>query len=131
RLVTVVVINDPRGGAYFGGAVAAPVYAKVTADALRLLRVPPDAAPDEQVAGQDFRAATASTTGDRLRWQPAPPTSPRSSPTCCRASASRGTLSSRVCASTAVAAARGMPSSPCPVAATMAATTSPRPSPGA
>jgi len=66
RLVTVVVINDPRGGAYFGGAVAAPVYAKVTADALRLLRVPPDAVPDEQVAGQDFRAATASTRGDRL-----------------------------------------------------------------
>ena len=66
RLVTVVVINDPRGGVYFGGAVAAPVYAKVTADALRLLRVPPDAVSDEQVAGQDFRTAAAPVRGDRL-----------------------------------------------------------------
>ncbi|MDX2350266.1 MAG: penicillin-binding transpeptidase domain-containing protein [Porticoccus sp.] len=41
RLVTVVIINDPRGGEYFGGAVAAPVFANVTADALRMLKIPP------------------------------------------------------------------------------------------
>ena len=52
RLVTVVVINDPRGEDYFGGLVAAPVYARVTADALRLLRVPPDTAPASQLAEQ-------------------------------------------------------------------------------
>lgn len=44
RLVTVVVINDPKGEAYFGGLVAAPVFSKVTADALRLLGVEPVAA---------------------------------------------------------------------------------------
>jgi len=69
RLVTVVVINDPRGGTYFGGAVAAPVYAKVTADALRLLRVPPDAVPETQVAGklagQALESAAAPARGDR------------------------------------------------------------------
>lgn len=41
RLVTVVVIDDPRGGDYFGGAVAAPVFSEVTADALRMLKIPP------------------------------------------------------------------------------------------
>lgn len=44
RLVTVVVINDPKGEAYFGGLVAAPVFSRVTADALRLLGVEPVAA---------------------------------------------------------------------------------------
>ncbi len=41
RIVTVVVINDPKGAAYGGGAVAAPVFSTVTQGALRLLNVPP------------------------------------------------------------------------------------------
>jgi cell division protein FtsI (penicillin-binding protein 3) len=41
RIVTVVVINNPKGDAYGGGAVAAPVFATVTRGALRLLNVPP------------------------------------------------------------------------------------------
>ena len=41
RIVTVVVINDPKGEAYGGGAVAAPVYSTVTQGALRLLNVAP------------------------------------------------------------------------------------------
>ena len=41
RIVTVVVINDPKGEAYGGGAVAAPVFSTVTRGALRLLNVPP------------------------------------------------------------------------------------------
>jgi len=36
-----VVIDDPRGDDYFGGAVAAPVFSEVTADALRMLKIPP------------------------------------------------------------------------------------------
>ncbi len=50
RIVTVVVIDDPRGDSYFGGLVAAPVFSRVTADALRRLRVPPDARDDNRVA---------------------------------------------------------------------------------
>ncbi|MFY0992401.1 peptidoglycan D,D-transpeptidase FtsI family protein [Halomonas sp. C05BenzN] len=42
RIVTVVMIDHPRGGEYFGGAVAAPVFSRVTGNALRLLDVPPD-----------------------------------------------------------------------------------------
>ena len=41
RIVTVVVINDPKGAAYGGGAVAAPVFSTVTQGALRLLNMAP------------------------------------------------------------------------------------------
>jgi len=52
RIVTVVVVDDPRAGGYYGGEAAAPVFADVTATALRLLQVPPDAqAPANQLAG--------------------------------------------------------------------------------
>ena len=43
RLVTVVVIDEPRGAAYYGGEVAAPVFSRIVAGALRVLSVPPDA----------------------------------------------------------------------------------------
>ncbi|HEX7080716.1 MAG TPA: penicillin-binding protein 2 [Gammaproteobacteria bacterium] len=43
RIVAVVVIDEPRGGEYYGGDVAAPVFSRVVAGALRLLAVPPDA----------------------------------------------------------------------------------------
>ncbi|MGQ4880319.1 peptidoglycan D,D-transpeptidase FtsI family protein [Billgrantia sp. LNSP4103-1] len=42
RIVTIVMIDHPRAGDYFGGAVAAPVFSRVTGSALRLLDVPPD-----------------------------------------------------------------------------------------
>lgn len=42
RIVTIVMIDHPRGGDFFGGAVAAPVFSRVTGSALRLLDVPPD-----------------------------------------------------------------------------------------
>lgn len=41
RIVTVVMINEPSTGKYFGGEVAAPVFAKVAGGALRLMQVPP------------------------------------------------------------------------------------------
>lgn len=50
RLAAVVVINDPRGQAYYGGQVAAPVFGRVMDDALRLLNVPPDNLDAQQMA---------------------------------------------------------------------------------
>ncbi len=41
RIVTVVVINDPKGDAYGGGSAAAPVFSAVTEGALRILNVAP------------------------------------------------------------------------------------------
>jgi len=42
RLAAVVVVNDPAGEAYYGGQVAAPLFARVMAAGLRLFDVPPD-----------------------------------------------------------------------------------------
>ncbi|NIV17025.1 MAG: penicillin-binding protein 2 [Woeseiaceae bacterium] len=45
RLAAVVVIDEPRGELYYGSDVAAPVFADVMSESLRLLAVPPDAMP--------------------------------------------------------------------------------------
>jgi cell division protein FtsI (penicillin-binding protein 3) len=42
RLAVVVVIDDPSNGEYYGGVVAAPVFARVVEGALRILAIPPD-----------------------------------------------------------------------------------------
>ncbi len=45
RLVMVIVVNNPTGGAYYGGQIAAPVFSTVMTGALRLLNIPPDNLP--------------------------------------------------------------------------------------
>lgn len=45
RLVMVVMVDEPRGEEYYGGAVAAPVFSTVMTGALRLLDIPPDDLP--------------------------------------------------------------------------------------
>jgi cell division protein FtsI (penicillin-binding protein 3) len=45
RLVSLVMIDDPSGDDYYGGAVSAPVFARVMAGAARLLQIPPDLQP--------------------------------------------------------------------------------------
>jgi cell division protein FtsI (penicillin-binding protein 3) len=42
RFVMVVMVDEPRGKYYYGGLVAAPVFASVMEGALRLFNVPPD-----------------------------------------------------------------------------------------
>jgi cell division protein FtsI (penicillin-binding protein 3) len=42
RIVVAVMIDEPTGGTYYGGQVAAPVFAQVAAATLRTLQVPPD-----------------------------------------------------------------------------------------
>ncbi|MCX7082762.1 MAG: penicillin-binding protein 2 [Methylococcales bacterium] len=42
RLIIVVMIDEPSAGQYYGGLVAAPVFSKVMAGALRILEVAPD-----------------------------------------------------------------------------------------
>lgn len=55
RLAMVVVMNEPQGEQYYGGQVAAPVFAEVMSGALQLLNIRPDAATEEQfqLAGQE------------------------------------------------------------------------------
>jgi cell division protein FtsI (penicillin-binding protein 3) len=61
RLVIVVVIDEPSGGIYYGGDVAAPVFSAVMAGALRLLAVAPDTplAPPLILAHAPLEAAGA------------------------------------------------------------------------
>ena len=42
RVVAVVVIDEPGGTEYYGGEVAAPVFSRVVAGALRLMNISPD-----------------------------------------------------------------------------------------
>ena len=42
RIAMVVAVDAPQGGEYYGGEVAAPVFARVMGDALRLLNVKPE-----------------------------------------------------------------------------------------
>lgn len=50
RLAIVVVVDEPGAGKYFGGDVAAPVFARVTEGALRALQVPPEPAVTQLVS---------------------------------------------------------------------------------
>jgi cell division protein FtsI (penicillin-binding protein 3) len=59
RVVCVVIVTDPRGGVYFGGAVAAPVFSAVVRGALRLLNVAPDNVPETRVAERGAARAPA------------------------------------------------------------------------
>jgi cell division protein FtsI (penicillin-binding protein 3) len=47
RIATVVMIDEPSNGAYYGGLVSAPVFGKVMAGALRLMNIAPDNLPAE------------------------------------------------------------------------------------
>jgi cell division protein FtsI (penicillin-binding protein 3) len=51
RLIVAVMIYDINGRVYYGGAVAAPVFAKVMGESLRLLNIPPDDLSHSTTAG--------------------------------------------------------------------------------
>ena len=67
RLVVVVVIDEPGGEEYYGGQVAAPVYAEIMARTMRVLGVPPDD-PTMIRRQADFGPAPADAT----HWAYAP-----------------------------------------------------------
>jgi len=75
RVVVAVVVDEPQGRAYYGGQVAAPVFAEVVGAALRILGVPPDR-PEMIARRVDLgRALFEPRSGpNRLReWPPGGP----------------------------------------------------------
>jgi len=61
RLVVAVMLDEPSGGAYYGGDVAGPVFSNVVGAALRMLAVPTDAPVDNVVLpppGSEIREET-------------------------------------------------------------------------
>jgi len=60
RFVMAVVIDEPAAGVYYGGAVAAPVFASVVESALRLFNVPPDRLGEDQLRMAEERRGPRS-----------------------------------------------------------------------
>ncbi len=52
RFVLAVMVDEPKTEEYSGGRVAAPVFSRIMAGALRLMSVPPERVPDLQMAMQ-------------------------------------------------------------------------------
>jgi cell division protein FtsI (penicillin-binding protein 3) len=52
RIVVAVMIDEPTNGKYFGGDVAAPVFAETVQQTLRILSVQPDLAVKPQIVAQ-------------------------------------------------------------------------------
>jgi cell division protein FtsI (penicillin-binding protein 3) len=48
RLVTVVMVDNPKGQEYYGGEVAAPVFSRIVENSLRMMNVAPDRWPEEK-----------------------------------------------------------------------------------
>jgi len=62
RIAVVVVVKDPKAGQYFGGVVAAPVFAEVMSQGLRLGGIEPDDVDDRRAA---TAVAMPEKAGDR------------------------------------------------------------------
>ena len=63
RYVVAVMIDEPAGGIFYGGQVAAPVFSSIMGQTLRLMEVPYDAL----LPGQP---SVVDTGGDRARGRP-------------------------------------------------------------
>ena len=62
RYALVVLINDPKAGQYYGGAISAPVFSSIMSYALRANNIPPDAAPaQEKTAKRTVRLSDKKT----------------------------------------------------------------------
>lgn len=62
RLAMVVVVNEPQGDKYYGGLVAAPIFAEVMESALQILNIPPDAGTREELKVVSHRGKTHAGT---------------------------------------------------------------------
>lgn len=50
ELLAMVMVDEPRGEEYYGGAIAAPVFREVIKDSLRMLQIPPQHIPETVTA---------------------------------------------------------------------------------
>ncbi len=64
QFVMAVMVDDPRGGKYYGGTIAGPVFSKTMQDTLRLYNVAPDrvAEPAVEEGKVAVQKATTSAT---------------------------------------------------------------------
>lgn len=55
RYALIVLINDPKAGQYYGGAISAPVFSTIMGYALRTNNIPPDAVSQDKIAKRVVR----------------------------------------------------------------------------
>ncbi|HEX5045234.1 MAG TPA: penicillin-binding transpeptidase domain-containing protein [Candidatus Polarisedimenticolaceae bacterium] len=67
RLAGLVVLDSPVGARYYGGQVAAPVFARILGEALAHLRIPPDEDPLVDEKPRDERGVLRAARRDRVR----------------------------------------------------------------
>jgi cell division protein FtsI (penicillin-binding protein 3) len=60
RIVVAVMVDEPSKGIYYGGLIAAPVFAEVVQQTLRTLNVTPDLAVEPQIVGKPVVAEVES-----------------------------------------------------------------------
>ncbi|WP_373098918.1 MULTISPECIES: peptidoglycan glycosyltransferase FtsI [Pasteurellaceae] len=61
RYALIVLINDPKAGQYYGGAVSAPVFSSIMGYALRTNNVTPDGIDQDKVAKRTVRLSDKRT----------------------------------------------------------------------
>ena len=66
RLSVVVVIDEPGGDAYYGGAVAAPVFSDIVDGSLRVLGIAPDDPEAIRSPAVSIAAASPDGTSERI-----------------------------------------------------------------
>jgi cell division protein FtsI (penicillin-binding protein 3) len=60
RIVVAVLVDEPNAGKYYGGDVAAPVFAEVVQQTLRMMSVPPDLDVKPGIVSRDLPAVEES-----------------------------------------------------------------------
>lgn len=63
RYALVVLINDPKAGQYYGGAVSAPVFSNIMSYALRTNNVAPDGVEQDKTARRTVRLSDKKPSG--------------------------------------------------------------------
>ncbi|OOF79882.1 peptidoglycan synthase [Rodentibacter caecimuris] len=67
RYALIILINDPKAGQYYGGAVSAPVFSSIMGYALRTNGIAPDAEPLDKTAKRTVRLTSRKTEQDNVK----------------------------------------------------------------
>ncbi|MCR1837381.1 peptidoglycan glycosyltransferase FtsI [Rodentibacter caecimuris] len=67
RYALIILINDPKAGQYYGGAVSAPVFSSIMGYALRTNGIAPDAEPLDKTAKRTVHLTSRKTEQDNVK----------------------------------------------------------------
>ncbi len=68
QLLVAVIVDDPKGGDYYGGTVAAPAFGEIASFALPYLGIAPDLSPARRpAAARTAACAVPRIAGDEAR----------------------------------------------------------------